>query len=74
MNEALQTSVPLPSILRVAAGEDQFGGQRGLGISAITFKVLPQDSNGLFVIENSFQAKGGPAQHLHFDQDEWLRG
>jgi quercetin dioxygenase-like cupin family protein len=72
MNEALQTSVPPPPILRVAAGEDRFGEQRGLGISAITFKVLPQDSNGLFIIENSFQAKGGPARHLHFDQDEWF--
>jgi quercetin dioxygenase-like cupin family protein len=72
MNESLQTSVPLPPILRVAAGEDRFGEQRGLGISAITFKVLPQDNNGLFIIENSFQAKGGPARHLHVDQDEWF--
>ena len=72
MNESLQTSVPLPPILRVAAGEDRFGEHRGLGISAIQFKVSPQDSSGLLIIENTFQEKGGPARHLHYDQDEWF--
>ena len=72
MNESLQTSVPLPPILRVAAGEDCFGEHRGLGISAIQFKVSPQDSSGLFIIENTFREKGGPARHLHYDQDEWF--
>ena len=60
------------SSLRVPAGEDLFGEQRGLGISAITFKVTPQTSDGLLIIENTFQAKGGPARHLHYDQDEWF--
>lgn len=57
---------------RVAANEDQFGEHRGLGVSAITFKVTPKDSAGVFIIENSFHEKGGPARHLHFDQDEWF--
>ncbi|MBL8079633.1 MAG: cupin domain-containing protein [Anaerolineales bacterium] len=57
---------------KVPAGEDLFGEHRGLGISEISFKVVPQDENGLFVIENTFHAKGGPAKHLHFDQDEWF--
>ena len=59
-------------VLVVAAGEDRFGEHRGLGISVIAFKVVPQDSSGLLVIENTFHAKGGPARHLHFDQDEWF--
>jgi mannose-6-phosphate isomerase-like protein (cupin superfamily) len=54
------------------AGADRFGEHRGLGISVIDFKVVPADSAGLFVIENTFHAKGGPARHLHYDQDEWF--
>lgn len=57
---------------KIPAGEDLFGEHRGLGISEISFKVVPQDENGLFVIENTFHSKGGPAKHLHFDQDEWF--
>jgi mannose-6-phosphate isomerase-like protein (cupin superfamily) len=72
MNEPSQTSNRLPSILPVAAGEDRLGEYRGLGISSIAFKVIPQDSSGLLVLENTFHAKGGPARHLHYDQDEWF--
>lgn len=72
MNETLQTQDSIPSVHRVKAGEDRFGEQRGLGISTIAFKVVSQDSNGLLIIENSFRAKGGPARHLHYDQDEWF--
>ncbi len=57
-------------IHKVPAGEDLFGEHRGLGISEISFKVVPQGENGFFVIENTFHAKGGPGKHLHFDQDE----
>jgi quercetin dioxygenase-like cupin family protein len=60
------------SNFRVAADQDLFGEHRGLGFSEITFKVTPKDSNGIFVIENTFHEKGGPARHLHFDQDEWF--
>ena len=62
----------MKDILWVAAGEDQFGEHRGLGVSAISFKVTPQDSSGLFIIENTFHEKGGPARHLHHFQDEWF--
>lgn len=72
MNETLQTQDSIPSVDRVKAGEDRFGEHRGLGISTIAFKVVSQDSNGLLIIENSFRAKGGPARHLHYDQDEWF--
>lgn len=60
------------SVLRVLANEDQFGEHHGLGISAIHFKVTPKDNNGIFIIENTFHEKGGPAKHLHYDQDEWF--
>lgn len=59
-------------MLKVAVGEDQFGEYRGLGISFISFKLCPKDSNDLFIIENTFREKGGPARHLHYDQDEWF--
>ena len=62
----------VPPALRVAAGTDRFGEERGLGISSIDFKVSGQDSSGLFILENTFHAKGGPARHLHYDQDEWF--
>jgi quercetin dioxygenase-like cupin family protein len=72
MNESWQTPIKLPPVQRIATGEDRFGEQRGLGISTITFKVVPEDSNGLFIIENTFTEKGGPARHLHYGQDEWF--
>lgn len=25
-----------------------------------------------FILESTFLAKGGPARHLHYDQDEWF--
>lgn len=56
----------------VAAGEDRFNEQRGLGISAIAFKVSAQEGSDLFVLENTFRQKGGPARHLHHNQDEWF--
>ncbi len=72
MTDPAQTPAPQPTALLVAAGADRFGLQRGLGISAIAFKVAPQDSDGLLILENTFHAKGGPARHLHYEQDEWF--
>ncbi len=55
------------------AGQDRLGEQRGLGISTIAFKVTSQESGGaLLILENTFRAKGGPARHLHYEQDEWF--
>jgi quercetin dioxygenase-like cupin family protein len=72
MGSSIETQTNHPSAIRVAANKDQFGEQRGLGVSEITFKVTPKDSNGLFIIENTFHEKGEPARHLHYDQDEWF--
>ena len=57
--------------VHVLAGQDRFGGHKRLGISTIDFKVSSIDSGGaVLVIENTNRAKGGPARHLHFEQDE----
>jgi quercetin dioxygenase-like cupin family protein len=72
MDELPAVQAGLPPILRVAAEADRFGEQRSLGISTISFKVCPSDSSGLFILENTFHAKGGPARHLHHAQDEWF--
>ena len=74
MSEALQPSTgDLSSrALYVAAGQDRFGEYRGLGVSQIAFKVTPRDSDGLLILENTFHEKGGPARHLHYEQDEWF--
>jgi quercetin dioxygenase-like cupin family protein len=72
MGTPLQVQYNFPPALLIAAGDDRFGEQRSLGISSISFKVVPQDSNGIFIIENSFREKGGPARHLHYEQDEWF--
>jgi quercetin dioxygenase-like cupin family protein len=60
------------SALRVAAGADRFGESRGLGISTIAFKVTTPNPSDLFILENTFLAKGGPARHLHYEQEEWF--
>ncbi|HEU4781750.1 MAG TPA: cupin domain-containing protein [Ktedonobacterales bacterium] len=67
-----QGSMQAPPSGWVAAGADCFGEARGLGVSTIQFKVAGQGSDGLFVLENTFHAKGGPARHLHYEQDEWF--
>ena len=65
-------SADMPAALRVAADADREGCQRGLGISIIAFKLTMPNPNGLFILENTFLAKGGPARHLHYDQEEWF--
>ena len=66
------TSADMPAALRVAAGADRFGEQRGLGISTIAFKLTTPNPGDIFILENTFLAKGGPARHLHYDQEEWF--
>ena len=60
-----------PQPVRVADGEDLSGERRGLGISTVAFKASTQDGS-LFVLENTFEARGGPPRHLHYDQEEWF--
>lgn len=72
MTDPKQTARSKPSAVIVRAGEDQFSERRGLGVSTIAFKSVPENDGGLLVLENIFHAKGGPARHLHHAQDEWF--
>lgn len=72
MGDSAPNSSSSQPVLKIGAGEDRFGEQRGLGVSNIAFKVVPQDSASLLILENTFHAKGGPARHMHLDQDEWF--
>jgi mannose-6-phosphate isomerase-like protein (cupin superfamily) len=72
VNGDVDPSTDAPRPLLVEVGEDRFGQQRGLGISTIAFKVVPEDSGGVLILENTFHARGGPARHMHYDQDEWF--
>ena len=57
----------------VGAGSDRDGETRGLGVSVLDFKVSGSETGGgLFVVENVFRERGGPARHLHHEQDEWF--
>ena len=70
--EPVPPSASIPPTQFVVAGEDRFGELRGLGVSTIAFKVVPNDSSDLLILENTFHSKGGPARHLHYEQDEWF--
>ena len=72
MNNILQAHANVPSVRKVAAGQDQFGESRGIGIGSISFKAISPDPNGLFISEITLHQKGGPARHLHHEQDEWF--
>ncbi len=65
-------STDFPGALLLTAGADRFGEQRGLGISTIAFKVTTPNPSDVFILENTFLAKGGPARHLHYEQEEWF--
>ncbi len=70
MSESI--SADQPSALRVAAGADREGESRGLGISTIAFKVSLPNQSDPFILENTDLSKGGPARHLHYEQQEWF--
>lgn len=58
---------------KVARDHDRFNAQYGVGIGNLSFKVSTQDSHGaLLAVEIVHHAKGGPARHMHYDQDEWF--
>ena len=59
----------------VPAGRDRFRGQREIRFTktVIDFKVSTLDTDGgLAVCEITSLQKGGPARHLHNEQDEWF--
>jgi quercetin 2,3-dioxygenase len=43
------------------------------GANEVAFKVAAQDTHdGLFIIEQVSQRKGGPPRHMHHAQEEWF--
>jgi mannose-6-phosphate isomerase-like protein (cupin superfamily) len=59
----------------VPAGRDRFRGQRNIRFTRtlIDIKVSTLDTDGaLSVAEITSLQKGGPARHLHHEQDEWF--
>jgi len=59
----------------VPAGRDRFRGQREIQFTRtlIDIKVSTLDTNGaLSVAEITSLHRGGPARHLHHEQDEWF--
>jgi quercetin dioxygenase-like cupin family protein len=66
------SGIPETRAVCVPSGADKYGEHRGLGVSMITFKVLTGGESGIFVLENTFTARGGPARHLHLEQEEWF--
>jgi quercetin dioxygenase-like cupin family protein len=65
-----QDESALPTL--VPADQDRLGEQHGLGVSTIAFKVVPKENQDVFLLENTFHEKGGPARHLHYEQEEWF--
>ena len=58
---------------KVNAGKDRFGKSISL-FEGDTFdcKISGKDTdNDLYVFESIRRKKGGPAEHVHYDQDEW---
>lgn len=72
MNSPLLSSTDKASPLLVPVREDRNGQFKVLGISSIAVKVSKQESSDVFAVEITLQQKGGPAKHLHYDQDEWF--
>jgi mannose-6-phosphate isomerase-like protein (cupin superfamily) len=67
------SSLPPGSLHVVGAGEDRFGHPHSLGISSILFKVpASETAGGIFVMEHTHLLPGGPALHLHLNQEEWF--
>ena len=72
MHEYPTTPAENRPVIIVPSGNDLLGEYHGLGVSGIQFKLIPRDSAGTLIIENTFHDKGGPARHLHYFQDEWF--
>jgi hypothetical protein len=57
----------------VPAGGDRFRRKREVfGSRTIDLKVSTLDTNdALCIVEITYNLKGGPARHLHHEQEEW---
>jgi mannose-6-phosphate isomerase-like protein (cupin superfamily) len=67
-----RTGSSQPLVQPVRSGTDIDGESRSLGISTLEFKIVSKENSELFILENRFHTRGGPARHLHYAQDEWF--
>ncbi len=56
----------------VPAGEDRYGENKILGLTTAAMKITSRESKDLYAVELTLTQKGGPARHVHFEQDEWF--
>ncbi len=66
------SSTTEPGIAIVPAGRDLFNERRQVGANTIEFKLVPEESRDLLIAEITCYERGGPALHLHHDQDEFF--
>ena len=73
MDNSQSTETHQTPIVLVSSGQDRFSEKHSLGLTSIDFKVSTQDTFGnSFIIEIHVHERGGPALHLHYEQDEWF--
>lgn len=61
------------NVPHIASGQDSFRGPSRPWCQRAGLKLsTPETDGGLFVVENTVHGKGGPARHLHHEQDEWF--
>ena len=57
----------------VGDAQDRFGHPASLGTGLLAVKVATGETEGrLFIVEHTHLTPGGPALHLHLNQEEWF--
>ncbi len=72
MNDPLLATTDHTSPLLVPVGEDRYGELKIAGVSQVAIKISKQETSDLFAAEITLLKRGGPAKHLHYNQDEWF--
>jgi len=72
-NEQGKRPAPPKKGIRVGHGKDRFQDELLMMGGRFDCKVSGKDTNGQLCIYDTFrQERGGPALHLHYEQDEWF--
>ncbi len=71
MATPLQSPAYVSSRVLVPFGEDRNGAFKLLSINKIAYKVSRSETTDVLMVELTREGKGGPAKHVHLDQDEW---
>ncbi len=71
MSMPVQSPIDVSSRILVPSGEDRNGEFKMLGINKIAYKVSRKETTDVLMVELTRETKGGPAKHVHLEQDEW---